>query len=628
MICSMRKVFLAVTMVLGASLAFGVPALAEGPTLYFDPPTAIVPIGEPLTVEVRIDSAGEEIGSTDATIAYDPADLDFQSLQVEGSVFSRTLVDDATNPGRLDLSAFVERNKPAFTGEDGLVARLVFMPKRNAATQLRFAQASAHAPLPLTASVADIGNVLTELQSATYTLVPRESVPAPMVVAQAVGAATGGTSGVVFDPPLTDDGWVRATSVKASWELPQGATALRVGVATSAEAVPDKLYPVPVSSATVELPQDGEQFLVRQFAYGEGNWDAVVSTPLKVDNTPPSLSIAQVALEDGRAAMAYEILAPDDGVGEVSYMVGIDGAELAAWEYPDDGIWIPQDLRPGEHVLTVEATDGVGNATSTDYLFSVNMIEAPILTQIDERVLTGDTITVSGTTFPDAQVTVYASHNENDPREVVVPSDESGKFTAVVTDGARAGTYTVWFTVVDRFGAESPSSIKRSVTVTQPSIILFGSVAVSYLSVVVPLLALIVLLVLIVWLVFVYVKSYRRRVQRETREAFTTARKEFEQLRQELVQQIGMLERANQSRELTREEMRIFTDLSKRLDYIERHIAEEIDDIERVDESQQGNGRVTHTTLRKYQTPAGGQQTPRHTDKPIRSGKQVRIAKG
>jgi uncharacterized protein HemX len=50
-------------------------------------------------------------------------------------------------------------------------------------------------------------------------------------------------------------------------------------------------------------------------------------------------------------------------------------------------------------------------------------------------------------------------------------------------------------------------------------------------------------------------------------------------LRDELRKQIGMLEKANQSRELTREEMKIFNDLSRKLDYIERHIEQEIEDI-------------------------------------------------
>jgi len=614
-------------LLLVASVSHVAEVYAAGPTLYFDPPTAIVPIGEPLTVEVRIDAAGEEIGSADATIAYNPEDLSFQSLQVEGSVFSRTLVDDSTNPGRLDLSAFVERNKPAFAGEDGLVARLTFMPKRNAATQLRFAQASAHAPLPLTASVADIGNVLTDLLSATYTLVPRESVPAPLVAAQAVGA-TASEGAVAFDPPLHESGWLRATTAKATWTLPGGTTAMRVGVATSASAEPEKLYPVPVSSATVDFTHDGEQYLVRQFAFGEGSWGDVRATPLKIDTTAPALSIERVTLDDGRAAMAYQIDGTDAGSGVASYMLGVDGDELAEWNRPEDGVWVPQDLRPGEHVLTVVAEDVVGNSTTTDYLFTLNMIEAPILTKIDERVLTGDTITVSGTTHPNGQVTVFISHDEGEAREVMVPSDSDGTFTAIVTDGAKAGTYTVWFSVVDEFGAESPSSIKRSVLVTQPSIMLFGSVAVSYLSIIVPLFALILLLGLVLWLAFVYVKSYRRRVRRETREAFAVARTEFEQLRAELIKQIGMLERANQSRELTREEMRIFTDLSKRLDYIERHIAEEIDDIERVDEPVQGHGRVTHTTLTKYQTPTGEPQRPAPTDKPMRRGRSVRVSQG
>ena len=110
----------------------------------------------------------------------------------------------------------------------------------------------------------------------------------------------------------------------------------------------------------------------------------------------------------------------------------------------------------------------------------------------------------------------------------MVESNENGTFTTLVTDAAKAGTYTVWFTVSDQDGATSPLSVRRSLTVSQPYIMLFGGIAVTYLSVIIPLLALIILLGLTLWLGFTFLRGYRKRVRRETTEAYEAVGEEFQ----------------------------------------------------------------------------------------------------
>jgi hypothetical protein len=583
---------------------------ATQPSLYLTPATAVLPIGEPFVVEVRIDTDGGVVGTADAVVAYEPDDLSFVSFTSEGSVFSRILVDDTTNEGRVEVSGFVERNSPAYQGEDGLLVQLTFMPLRNVATQVRFARAAATPPLSLTASVGDLANILTELRSATYTLVPRETLPAQTLATTQASAQ--GPSDVSFEPSPNKEGWIATTSVKASWPLPKGVSAMRTEVSTSSTKTPSKTYQVPVTSSLFENLTDGEQYLLLQFAY-DGVWDDTKAYPLRIDTTPPEeVLVEPVMLEDGRAGRGYTITAKDMHSGVREYKLAVDGGESSVWERPSDGIFVaPTSVSAGEHVLTLRVEDVAGNATTTDFLFTVAVIESPILTLAPERVLTGDTIVVEGTTYPNAEVTVYTSYNSADATQSLVRSRDDGTFIATVTDGARAGTYTVWFSVKDDTGAVSPMSLKRSVTVTQPVILLFGKQAVGYLSVIIPLVALILLLGLVLWLGYVYVRGYRGRVRRETQEAHDVVRGDFHALRENLVRQIGLLEKAQFSRELTREEMRIFTELSKQLDVIENHIAEEIEDIEYVREEERDaeEGAMVHNTLKKYQKSMANKET-------------------
>jgi hypothetical protein len=595
-----RRTFGLVTLLWWVAVScMGVPVFASDASLFLEPRTGVFPIGEEFPVTVRIDTGDTSIGSADVTVGYDPGDLTFVSYSTEGSIFSSIIKDeDSSTYGRVRLQGIVSTTRGPFTGREGLFVTLTFRPVRNTATQVWFAEGSA---TPLVASVGQLAsNILSApLQSATYTLVPKEVVPAAvgvLGVAQAEGAFE------ITPLPVPTDEWFGTSTVKLSWTIPQGATEMKTGVSTDPMGVPTKIYQVPVSSVTTETLPEGSNYFHLQFKLGE-NWGSVTHFPLKVDKTPPEYITVSEAPRDDPAdpRLVFVIDAGDAHSGIGRYEIGTDGAPVEAWERPEDGKYRPEGLEPGEHTLTIVAYNKAGVSTTTDTVFLIRSIESPTLTSIPDRVLTGDTITVQGTTYPRAQVTVFTAHNDGEAIEKVVQSDESGAFTAMVTEGARAGKYTVWFSATDERGAVSPLSIKRSVEVSQPFIMLFGSVAVTYLSVIVPLVALILLLGLVVWLGFSWVRGYRARVRRETGEAYGVVREEFEDLRADLIKQIGTLEKANQSRELTREEMRIFHDLSRRLDSIERHIAEEIDDIEPVPQSKGSVGKVTHGVLAKYQ---------------------------
>lgn len=598
---------------------------AAGASLFVDPATAVQVLGEPFTVELRVDTSGVEVATVDATVTYDPERIEFVSVSDTDSVFGTLLVDSTRAYGEIDLSALIQGADKPYAGTDGLVGTITFMPLEQTVTEVRIKQGSVRSALSLTASVATAQDLLSSMRSATYTLVPRETLPAQTTAALTLTDVT--ESGFSFEPPARD-GWIATSSIRATWSLPKDVDAMRIGVSTSSSAVPAKLYPVPVSSSVLEGVEDGEQYLLVQYERN-GVWDRPVAVPFKVDTTPPeTLLVEPVLRDDGRVGKGYTISATDEHSGVASYAIGLDGGELVVWERPDDGVYMPDvSISAGMHTLTVRVEDAMGNGTTSDTVLTLAAIASPVLVSVPDRVLTGDPITVAGTTYPDSEVSVYVSFNGGDAREFTVRSDSSGNFTAEVTDAARAGTYTVWFSVVDTSGAESPLSLKRSVTVTQPFIMLFGSRAVSYLSVIVPLVALVALLALVLWLSFVYVRGYRARVKRETKEAYSVVGEEFDLLRRELVEQIGTLERAQLSRELTREEMRIFAELSRRLEAIEDRIAHEIADIERFEHDAPPERAVDHKTLARYEDKVDGNKTVRRSpSEPITlPGHTVRI---
>ncbi len=593
---------------------------AQSASLYLTPTTGTFPIGEQFVVEVRIDTGGSSVGTADAVIAYNPEDLRFESVSDDGSIFSTILVDSTRKSGNIDLSGFTQRGVTPYAGGDGLFARIVFTPLRNVATQLYFTQGSATKPLSLTASVADLTNMVTGLRTASYTFIPKQVTTANVVYAE------GGETQSTFEItplPVPQGEWFSSSTVTLSWTLPEGVEEMRSVVSDSQNDIPSKTYATPVTSVTLKDLSQGKHFFLLQFKR-KGVWEDVIRHPLSVDYSKPSeISIKETEREDSAdPRVTFAIEASDSNSGIERYEMSIDGGEGEVWEKKDGELYEPKGLTPGEHVLTVIAYDKAGNSTTKDALFIVKSLEAPALINesVPERVLSGDTVTVRGTSYPNSEVTVFISFNDGEADEKKVKTDERGEFTVTITEGARTGKYTLWFTVTDERGAMSPNSIKRSIDVSQPYIMLFGSYAVTYLSVIVPLVALILLLGLVLWLAFTWVRGYRKRVRLETNEAYHATKEEFYKLREELTKQIGMLEKANMSRELTREEMRIFNDLSKRLDNMENRIVDEIEDVERVEEEEKEivRKRSVEGSLEKYRKKVQVDSSPFNSSHTIR----------
>lgn len=550
---------------------------AQSASLSIFPQTGIFPVGEPFTVDVRIDTGGTVISVTNATISYDPNNVSFVSVSGENSIFPQVIQTVDSVKGEVGLSGIIKYGLEGYSGNDGLVAQVTFLPKRNVATQLYFVSGGAM-PLNLGASVADSINILTDLNSANYTFVPKGNIPANVTYAYAQDEFE------ITPLPIPDDEWFATTSVTLSWSLPTNVSEMKTLVSKNPDDSPTKAYQVPVSSVTIDSLEEGINYFLLQFRFGQ-EWGTVIQNPIQVDISDPEYVVIKEVerKDDSDPRVSFAIEATDTYSGISRYEIEIDGGEPEKWEKTEnDGIYKPGNLTPGEHVLTVRAFDRAGNSTSSDMVFLVKSLEPPVLISesVPDRALVGDTISVRGISYPDADVTVYISHNDNEALEKNVRTNTNGEFFVDITDGAKAGKYTMWFSVTDNRGAVSSNSIKRSVEVTQPLIMLFGLRAVTYLSVIVPLIALIALLFLVLWLGYTWMRGYRKRIRKETGEAYTTTKDEFDSLRKELTKQIGMLERANQSRELTKEEMRIFTDLSKRLDKMERHIEQEIEDIE------------------------------------------------
>lgn len=101
------------------------------------------------------------------------------------------------------------------------------------------------------------------------------------------------------------------------------------------------------------------------------------------------------------------------------------------------------------------------------------------------------------------------------------------------------------------------------------------------LSVAVPIIALIVLMLFVVWYGWHKFNLFKKRLRKEVGEAEQALHKAFNLLREEIQEQIKLLEKTRNKRGLTKEEQKILKQLKKDLDDAERFVGKELKDIEK-----------------------------------------------
>ena len=142
--------------------------------------------------------------------------------------------------------------------------------------------------------------------------------------------------------------------------------------------------------------------------------------------------------------------------------------------------------------------------------------------------------------------------------------------------------YKVYAHVTDDRGAKSVNSGHISIAVQSPGIILLGQQAVSAMSIIVPLAGLSVMLVLILWFGWTRVRKYSVGVQRETTEAEEVLHKTFDALREQVKDELRILDVAHAKRELTSEEEQLQSKMKEMFDIAEDAVGKEIRDINKL----------------------------------------------
>ncbi len=539
-------------------------------TLYFSPSSGNFTVGNILTTSVLVNTQDKAINNVDAIINFPSALLEVVSVNKSGSIFSLWVEGPAFSSSAGTISFNGGLPTPGFSGTAGTIVSIVFRVRSAGTASLVFSSAAVRA------NDGRGTDILQTRAQAQFSLISEER-PVALPVALGTPQAPRISSETHPDPKK----WYAKSSATLTWPVGDDVTATKVLIGKVSTAEPVVLYTPPINQKTIENLGDGIWYFHAQLKNDSG-WGGVTHFRFQIDTkNPDRFNIELVPREDPadpRVKLIFDT--HDETSGIDHYEIQIDGKDTVTWRDDGSRIFETPVLGPGSHTLMAKAVDKAGNSLTNSIEFVVEPLKAPVIIDYPRELAQGETLIVRGTTYPDAEITLWLQRDDKAPDTFTARSDSAGNFMFISNKGLETGVYKLWAKATDRRGASSNPSEKVTFVVKQSTFLTVGTFAIKFLSVLIPILGLIIFLILMLWYSWHKFSRMRKRLKKEVREVEVALHKSFDLLKEDIREQIKMLEKTSTKRQLTEKEEKIVKQLQRDLDDAEKFIHKEIEDIE------------------------------------------------
>ena len=472
---------------------------------------------------------------------------------------------------------------PGFIGAAGTVFNITFKAKTSGTANVTFASGSV---------LADDGkgtNILANMGSGAYTLTTRGITPAiPPAETPEPETPPKITAGTLAAPVISSlthpdpEKWYSNKNPEFIWKLPSGATGVSLIFNQNSSSDPGNTSDGQMESKKYEGVEDGIWYFHIKFRNQQG-WGNITHRQVLIDTKPPEpFEIKVDQGGDPTNPTPFLYFNTKDALSGIEYYevkVGDKEPMPVTLGYLKSNPYKTSPLEPGEHSILVKAVDKAGNSTIASTELVIQALEVPLITDFPKTIRPGEILAIKGTSkYPEATVSVFVKKEGQEPVKNEVKTDSAGNWVFVSDRTLEKGIYEIWAEVQDNKGAKSSSSDKIVITVVLSPFLKFGTIVVSYLTIVTTFIVLIAVLIAVIFYAWYRISLWRKKIRKETEEVSQAVNKAFRALREEVQEQIEKLDR---SPGLTKAEKELRDKLQEALNISESFISKEIKDIEK-----------------------------------------------
>jgi len=563
----------------GLALLFGVslallPFVAAAATLYFTPSSGTV--GQTFSIAVYVSSAEQAMNAASGIISFPPEKLEVTSLSKSGSIFNLWVQEPlfSNAAGTINFEGIVLN--PGFIGSVGKIITVNFRVKSTGSAYLSFSSAS------VLANDGRGTNILTGTGSGNYFFQTTAIIaPAEEIEETAPPVALGIPLAPKVSSPTHPDPekWYSNNDPEFSWQLPSDVTKVSYAIDKNPNTNPKFIAETLIDKVSFSDMEDSIWYFHINFKNQHG-WGKFTHRKVLIDTQPPEpfkIIIDKKDLFDPSPILHFETT--DSLSGMEYYEVKMDDREQIKTTLADlerNPFQLPAQ-GPGKHSIEVKAFDKAENYTSAFTEIEVLPIETPVINKYPKRLNVGEKAILEGKSLPEATILVFIGEKGKEPIMEETKADSEGNW-AFTSKPLEKGSYEAWVQAKDKRGALSLPSEKVSFEVDLPPFLKFGTMAISYLVIMITLIVLIAVAVAVIVYVWYRISLWRKRVRTETKEVAQAVLGAFKALREEVQEQIEYLDGKPG---LTPSEEKVRDKLKEAIEISEKFIEKEIKDIEK-----------------------------------------------
>lgn len=340
---------------------------AMAATLYLEPAIGSHTVDSTFSIAVKINSGVAPINAAEATLTFNPEEINVVSLSKAGSIFSLWTTEPifSNTAGTIEWAGGTPVN---FTGTAGTIIIIDLKAIKSATASVNFISGA------VLAADGKGTDILANMSNGVYILNPVIVVPPPQEKEDAPFPIT---TEAPFAPVISslthpdEEKWYLNNDPEFIWEIPADATAVKSLINKIPRAIPTTLHPYLISGRKLKDLEDGIWYFHVRFENQYG-WGAVSDRKVLIDTKAPKAFEIKVDNKgDITNPKPFLYFETEDALSGIDfYELEINGTIITVKE----SFYKMPFREPGEHRVIVSAFDMAGNST----VASVDVIIKPI----------------------------------------------------------------------------------------------------------------------------------------------------------------------------------------------------------------------------------------------------------
>ncbi len=541
-------------------ICFLLPQDSNAATLSLAPSTSSVTVGNIVSISVKVNTQGKYINNSEAMIQFPTDLLEVISISKSSSIFSLWVEEPSfsNTKGRITFNGGVAT--PGFNGSNGTLAIVTFKAKKAGSASVIYGDSAIRENDGLGTDI--LNNKTGSVINITLSDVAPVDMPD-------TGSNTVPAKPTIISSTHPDqDAWYALDTASFNWKVPNGVNQVQAILNKTAIATPNISYDNSVTQKTLSNLSDGIYYFHLRYQNSVG-WSPSAHYKISVDNTSPldfepkirvedNQNIIKLNVEDTMSGISYYLLTIDENEA-----IKVKKSELIEEEY-----MLPV-LNQGDHSLVVSAYDKAGNYKDSKLEFKSSFISVPTISLSSEEINKGEAIVVLGKTdYPNNKVEVTLSFEGEVLKKYIQDTDNDGSFSLTTDRIKKIGLVNIYAENIFSNNVKSKPSKTLILKVNEPIVV----------KVTFALLWLILFLILLLLLLIIAYEGWhkffglKRKINNELEKVKQDAHKAVLLLKEELNDQLDLLEKAKVDRTLNKKEEIIFKGIQKNVDDIDEFI--------------------------------------------------------